>query len=169
MTDFFVVQTHPQREAFVADRIANCLPYLPRIKTESGRIAPLFPSYLFVPELTDWGPIQRVMGVRRVLMTGEHPAKLPQRAVTVWRDQERNGLVQLPPAPRFRKGERLIVLRGSLRMRTAIYAGMDGKARERVLIEMLGQMVTLTIPTEDLTPESSPQFRHRLRKRPETA
>jgi transcription antitermination factor NusG len=168
MTEFFVVQTNPQREAFVADLVRDFEPYLPQIKTGSGRIAPLFPSYLFVRALERWSVINRVMGVRGVLMSGDHPARIHERVINHWRSQERSGLVQLPPPPRFRKGERLMILRGTLRYRTALYAGMAGKDRERVLIEMLGSMVTLNIPTADLVSESSPTFRHHLRRNPKT-
>ena len=150
---WFVVQTNPQREAFVDEQLAPFEPYLPRFKTSKGRVEPVFRSYLFVPATDHWSPIVSTVGVRGLLMSGEHPAVVPGDVIAHWRGRERNGLVQLPPPPRFRKGERLTILRGSLRYRSVVYAGMASKDRERVLIDMLGQSVTLTVPSADLASE----------------
>jgi hypothetical protein len=167
---WFVVQTNPQRENFVTEQLKKFDPYLPQFKTLKGRIAPLFSSYLFVPRVEDWSPISNTVGVRCLLKTGDHPACISGRVIASWRAKERGGLVQLPPPPRFRVGERLTILRGSLKHRSVIYAGMSGKDRERVLIEMLGQNVTLVVLTADLASEfrSSTKSRFGLHSRRET-
>jgi hypothetical protein len=165
---WFVVQTNPQREAFVGEQLSSLDPYLPRFKNLKGRIAPLFPRYLFVPAMKHWGPICTTVGVRCLLMSGDHPACISSHVIRGWRAKERGGLVQLPPPPRFRPGERLTILRGSLRHRTVIHSAMLGKDRERVLIEMLGQNVSLIVATADLAPEFRPPPRNRLRARRET-
>ena len=166
--DFFVVQTHPQREGFVGDQLSSYNPYLPRFKNPKGRLTPLFSGYLFVPSLVDWGPIKNTVGVRSLLMSGDHPARIPAKIITSWRAKERHGIVQLPPPPRFSVGQRLTITRGSLKHRSVIYAGMSGRERERVLIEMLGQSVTITVPTHDLVSEFFPPTRNRLRFQRET-
>ena len=84
------------------------------------------------------------------------------------RVKERGGIVQLPPPPRFRPGERLTITQGSLKYRSVIYAGMSGRDRERVLIEMLGQYVSIRVPTAHLASEFAPPTRNRLRKNRET-
>jgi transcription antitermination factor NusG len=160
---WFIVQTNPQREAFVDGQLKSLNPYFPRFKNPKGRIAALFPSYLFVPSQPNWGPINKTTGVRHVLMSGDHPACIPGMVIASWKAKERGGLVQLPPPPRFRIGERLTILRGSLKYRAVIYQGMSGKDRERVLIEMLGQNVTLLVPTTDLASDYRPATRNRLR------
>jgi transcriptional antiterminator RfaH len=147
---WFVVQTNPQRENFVDEQLRQFDPYLPLYKNQHGKIRPLFPGYLFVPALRHWGPIKSTVGVRDLIMAGENPAALSGKEIAKLKAKERGGLVQLPPPPRFRIGERLTIMRGSLRYRTVIYAGMSGRDRERVLIEMLGQNVTLIVPTADL-------------------
>jgi hypothetical protein len=165
---WFVVMTNPQRENFVTEQLDQLDPYLPVFKNSKGRVAPLFPGYLFVPAIDQWSTISCTVGVRTLLMSGERPACISGRVIVSWRSRERGGLIQLPPPPRFRQGERLIITRGTLRYRTAIYAGMSGKDRERVLIELLGQWVTLTIPTLDLVSENVQRARHRLRNSRET-
>jgi len=166
---FFVVQTNPQREAFVAERLTPLEPYLPQIKTTKGRPAPLFPGYLFVPAMEHWSPIKNCIGVRCLLMSGGNPAHIAGSVIASWKSRERGGFVQLPPPPRFRKGERLTITKGTLRYKTGIYLGMNGKDRERVLIEMLGQQVTLSIPTADLVVEQPSRDRRRLHRYPNTA
>jgi transcription antitermination factor NusG len=165
---WFIVQTHPQRENFVSERLKALDPYLPRFKTTKGRIAALFAGYLFVPKMRDWSPITNTVGVRCLLKTGDQPACISGGVIANWRAKERGGLVQLPPPPRFAPGQRLTILRGSLKHRVVIYAGMSGRDRERVLIEMLGQNVTLLVATTDLAPEIKLPPRNRLRSHSET-
>lgn len=147
---WMVVQTNPQREAFVSEQLSHLERYLPQFKTIKGRIASVFPNYLFVRQIDHWSEICSTVGVRCLLMSGEHPAFISDAAIRVWKAMERNGLVQLPDPPRFKIGERLTILRGLLRNRTVIHAGMSGRDRERVLIEMLGQTVVITVPSADL-------------------
>jgi transcription antitermination factor NusG len=165
---WFVIQTNPQREAFVEDRLRDLQPYLPRFKNHKGRIAPLFPRYIFTPEIAEVSYITHTIGVRGLLMAGDHPASIKGSIIAMWKAKEKGGIVQLPPPPRFRTGERLTILRGSLKWRSVIYAGMSGKDRERVLIEMLGQQVTIIVPTADLVSELERPPRNSLRKYRET-
>lgn len=159
MPDWFVAQTLPQHERLVVKLLAAFKPYLPQIKVASGRIAPLFPGYLFIPALEFWSPIKNTVGVRCLLMSGIHPAKISESVITGWRSRERGGLVRLPPPPKYRKGERLTITRGTLRHRSCLYVGMSGKDREKVLIEMLGTWVPLNIPTADLASDQSKSSR----------
>lgn len=165
---WFVVQTNPQRENFVAEQLDQLAPYLPRFKNLKGRISPLFPGYIFVPSMKHWSPINSTVGVRCLLMSGDHPACISDRVITSWRGKERGGLVQLPPPPRFAPGSRLTILRGSLKHRSVIHSGMLGKDRERVLIEMLGQHVTIIVASADLAPEFRSPTRNSLRFHRET-
>jgi len=166
--EWFVVQCNPQREAFAAENLSEHQTYFPQFKNPAGRIRPLFPSYLFVVATPLWSPIKNPMGVRTILMNGDTPARLPDQVITMWKGKEQNGLVQLPPPPRFREGERLVVMRGTLRYRVVIHSGMSGRDRESVLIDMLGSMVKISIATDDLVSEAERDARNRLRKRRET-
>jgi transcription antitermination factor NusG len=166
---WFVVQTNPQREAFVEARLSDLQPYLPRFKNLKGRIEPLFRNYIFTPQIAEVSMITHTIGVRGLLMAGDHPASIPGAVIAHWRSKERGGIVQLPPPPRFRPGQRLTITRGSLKYRTVIHAGMLGRDREKVLIEMLGQQVSIVVASTDLVPEFRPPPRNRLRKFRETS
>jgi transcription antitermination factor NusG len=165
---WFVVRTNPQKESLVEARLKHLETYLPRFKTSSGRIAPLFPQYIFASIIAEWGSIKSTIGVRALLMAGDHPAVVSGDVIASWKAKERGGLVVLPPPPRFQPGERLTILRGSLKSRTVIHAGMSGKDRERVLIEMLGQRVSILVPSVDLVPEIRQPTRNGLRRQRET-
>lgn len=165
---WFVVRTNPQKEAFVEERLRALEPYLPRFKNTAGKIAMVFPQYIFTPRITEWGSINTTIGVRALLMAGDHPAIVKGDVIAFWKAKERGGLVQLPPPPRFRPGERLTILRGSLKWRDVIHVGMSGKDRERVLIEMLGQQVSILVPSVDLVSGFRQPPRNSLRNSRET-
>jgi transcriptional antiterminator RfaH len=150
---WFVVQSEPLREAAASAslRRSGFETYLPRFQ-DRYRIAPLFPSYLFVASAERWYPIQKSMGVRHLLMAGDRPALLADQVITDIRRRERNGLVKLPPAPTYRKGARVHIIRGPFENRFAIYVGMSGPQRERVLIQLLGQYVSIDLPARNLAP-----------------
>jgi len=167
-SQWFVVQTNPQREGFVEERLKSLGPYLPRFKNIKGRIEPLFRNYIFVPAIPEVRWITSTVGVRNLLMAGDHPALVPAKIIASWRDKERHGLVQLPPPPRFHPGQKLTILRGSLRYREVIHAAMVGKDRERVLISMLGQHVSIIVASADLAADFVPPTRNRLRRSRET-
>ncbi len=164
---WFVVQTNPMRERIAEENLSDYAPYLPKFKATSGRVVPLFTSYLFVPATDHWSPIKNTHGVRALLMQGEHPARLPHTVIREWQDKERNGLVQLPDPPRFKAGEKLTVARGSLKYRTVIHTGMSTKDREHVLVDLLGQLCRIIISTRDLVSERV-QHHKRLQNQRET-
>ena len=168
MIEWFVVQTNPQRELFAADHLSEHEPYFPQFKAPTGKIRPLFPSYIFVVATPFWSGIKNTVGVRTILMQGDAPARLPNDVVVKWKSQERGGLVILPDPPRFRAGERLVVTRGTLTNRTVIHSGMSARDRETVLIDMLGSMVKISIATDDLVSEAERDARNSLRQRRET-
>jgi transcription antitermination factor NusG len=150
-----VVQTETQREHAVRLLLMRAAyeTYLPRIKIRS-RIAPLFPSYLFV-RLVDqrWYPVMWTPHVTRLLMAGDQPAQLPEDVVTHIRKREHNGFVKLPNVSRqLRKGQKVKVIRGSFEGHVGLYEGMSGKDRERVLLELLGQAVAVELPGKDIAP-----------------
>jgi transcription antitermination factor NusG len=92
-----VVQTQSQREHAVRLLLMRIgfETYLPRIK-HRGRIAPLFPSYVFVRIVDRWYPVRWIPYVIRLIMAGEQPAAIPETFMADIRKRERNGFVKLP-------------------------------------------------------------------------
>ena len=86
---WWVIQTESQREHVVRvllmrgrpkDRLPSCETYLPRIKHRS-RIAPLFPSYLFVRAIEQFYPVRWTEHVVRLCMAGDRPYPLPDAVI----------------------------------------------------------------------------------------
>ena len=121
--------------------------YMPRIK-HRGRITPLFPNYIFVRTVDQWYPIRWIPYVIRLIMAGEQPATLSETFLTDLRKRERNGFVQLPLP--FKTGQKVRVSRGTFMGHVGIYAGMTGKQRESILLELLGRTVQVEFPTGNL-------------------
>lgn len=156
MSYWAVVQAEPKRE-----RIARLLlmrknyeTYAPRIKVKSGKaskIALLFPSYIFVRIEARWYPVLWTPGVLRVLMSGEVPAHVPDKVVVSIRKREgRDGLVRLPRAPGFYRGQPMTITRGSFTGHLAIFEGMTGSERSKVLVNLLGGLVEVEMEADAL-------------------
>jgi len=154
---WWVVQAESRTENAVCALLARekyeC--YYPRIK-HRGRIAPLFPGYMFVRATGQWYPVRWTNHVIRVLFAGDKPAQLPDKIVDEIRKRQIGGFVKLPPPTRLKKGQKVRITRGSFEGHVAVYEGMTGKDRERVLLDLLGQKVSVELPDRDLEPLGIP-------------
>jgi transcriptional antiterminator RfaH len=137
------VQTLLKKEGFEV--------YWPRIRTEN-RTAALFPGYLMVRVIVRWYPIRWCPGVLKLLMNGDHPAKLADKVVDEIKGREVKGFVKLPKPPTLEQGDPVRVTHGMFAGHRAIYAGMSGPQRERVLLDLLGRSVTVTLPRGTIEP-----------------
>ena len=104
-------------------------------KTTTSRY--LFPRYLFVWIGDQWHRLFSTIGISRVLMTGQQPARLPDGWVETMRGTERNGLITLSKH-RFKIGQPVQVTSGLLIGARGLYQGMTSRQREVVLLEALG-------------------------------
>jgi transcription antitermination factor NusG len=142
-----VAQTETRRETTAARYLAEqgFLTYLPQIKIARKRIVPLFPSYLFVRIVDHWWNVNQTIGVIGLLTTGDAPARVRDNVVDVIKDQERGGIVRLPEPKRLQVGAKVRITKGSFEGQFGIYAGMSGKDRERVLLDLLGRKVNVDL------------------------
>jgi len=153
MTYWAVAQVESQREHAVRLLLmrAKYETYLPRIKARS-RIAPLFPGYLFVRIADQFYSVMWTAGVIRLLMSGDQPAKLPEKVMTEIRKREIGGFVRLPAPTRLRKGQQVRINKGHFMGQIALCEGMSSKDRVWVLLNLLGQKVPVELPGCDLEP-----------------
>ena len=151
-----VAQTEPRREPLARLLLMRLgyETYAPRLRIREGnrsKITLLFPSYIFVRVIERWYPILWTPGVLRILMSGESPANVPEEILKQIRKREgRDGIVRLPRAPGLEQGQAMIITKGSFAGRLAIYQGMSGPQRAKVLLNLLGGMVEAEIPLADL-------------------
>jgi transcription antitermination factor NusG len=152
MSYWSVVQTESQRERIAAEflREAKYEIYLPRILMKKREV-PLFPGYLFVTISSQWWAVRWSIGVIRVLMDGEMPAKVPGKVVdAIKRREGGDGLVRLPKIRGLERGDPVRILKGSFAGHLAIYDGMSGEMRVCVLLEFLGRKTRMSLGRGDV-------------------
>jgi transcription antitermination factor NusG len=155
MAGWWCVQTRAQREHMVRLLLMRhgFETYAPRIK-HHGRIAFLFPTYLFIAARKQFYSVLKTPGVVRLLMCGDQPADLGAEVITeIHKRESRDGLVRLPAARQgLVKGQGVRVTKGSFCGHIGLYDGMSSHERVRVLLELLGRKVSVEMAESDLTP-----------------
>ncbi len=158
MSFWTVVQTISGQEDRVAERIERVgyRTITPRAKFKIGgrlQVAAVFPGYFFTEILTTWYDIRWCVGVMRLIMNGEQPARLPDNEVDkIMREMDRNGLIKLAHAPtpsRLVEGSPVKILTGSFQGLNAVYQGTSPRQRELVLLNLLGRQVLTELHAED--------------------
>jgi len=152
---WWVVQTEAQREHVVRLLLMRhgFTTYAPRIK-HRGRIAWLFPAYVFVAAREQFYSVLWTPHVVRLLMSGDRPAYLAADVIAELHDREtKDGFVRLPPArPRLKTGQNVRIAKGAFCGQIGLYDGMSSHQRARVLLELLGRKVGVELPESDLVP-----------------
>jgi transcriptional antiterminator RfaH len=153
-------ETHHEQLAVSCLGAAGFEVVFPKVKS-SGRIMPLFANYLFVAlgELGEgWHVVNRTIGVLKLIAFGDAPARVPEREIEALKSRMRDGFVTLPPPRRrvFVKGEQVRILAGPFEGLAAIHSGMSTRAREIVLLELLGGQRQVAIDRALVLPRQSP-------------
>ena len=153
MPHWIVAQTIARRENVAARYIVNAglEVFDPKVSMH-GRIVALFPGYLFVRIVDHWRIVAKTAGVLSLIMSGEKPARCPEREIDKIKAMMHNGLVRLPlpkkTAP-FTAGQDVRIVSGPFCGFDAIYDGMNKHERECVLLEILGRKVRVEIASSD--------------------
>ena len=161
MAYWSVCQTETRREGTAARFLADqgFATYLPKIRLAHKRVVPLFPSYVFVRIVDRWWSVNQTIGVIQLLTAGDQPAQVRDAIVETIKAKERGGIVRLPPPKGLHLGQQVRVLRGSFEGHIGLYAGMSGKDRERVLLDLLGRKVPVDFHKLDIAP--TPDVAHK--------
>jgi transcriptional antiterminator RfaH len=119
--------------------------YCPRLREQRrsfGRkiiVTPaLFPNYLFVWVVRGWWDARWSAGVRRLVMDGEQPARVPDAVIAEIRSRERNGFVELLKPRGLLPGMRVRVVSGPLSEQIGLLAALRPHERVLVLLQLLG-------------------------------
>lgn len=107
----------------------------------------LFPRYLFVRIVDHWYSIASSIGVSSVILNHEKkPARLSDAIIDGLRSRENHsGFIELPKKEEFKIGQTVRVVGGQFAGRVGLYDGMSSRQRERVLLELLGQLVPVEL------------------------
>ena len=115
--------------------------------------AALFPGYCFVLVALQWHRAAKAPGVICLVSSGEAPAKVPDKMIDDLKKREgRDGLIVLPSAPGFQRGDVVRITGGILAGQVALYEGMRGSERIAVLFRWLGSERTVLVPKADVVP-----------------
>jgi len=140
-------QLEPQRERLATHCLAlgGFEVYCPRLREQVRnrgrkivRTPPLFPGYAFVLIVSAWWTARWSPGVRRLVMDGEQPARVPDEVIADIRSRERNGLVELPKPRGLMSGMKVRVISGPLHDQIGLLALLKPHERVLVLLQLLG-------------------------------
>jgi len=155
MAGWWCCQTESQREHLVRLLLMRngFETYAPRIK-HHGRIAWLFPTYLFIAARQQFYSVLWTPGVVRLLMSGDRPAQLGAEVIAeIHKRETRDGFVKLPAGRQgLKKGQDVRITKGSFCGHIGLFDGMNGHDRARVLLELLGRKVSVEMAQNDLAP-----------------
>ena len=112
----------------------------------------LFPGYLFVWIELQWHRARWCPGIRKLVMDGLQPAKVPDAVIEDIKSRERNGAIELGKRPRFWRGAQVRVTCGLFQGRVAIFDDMTGPERARVLLQLLGSYQRTELSVADIEP-----------------
>jgi transcriptional antiterminator RfaH len=156
MNHWYLIHTKIRQEAVALENLERqgfeC--FVPQIRTEKlrrGKLQvveePLFPRYLFIRLSTgidaqSWAPIRSTLGVSRMVMFGQIPAKVTDELLQHIRALSESTDVH---HRHFAEGETVKITEGPFVGLEAIYQMTDGEGRVMVLLNILSKPVQLSI------------------------
>jgi len=158
MKEWYVVHTQPNSEAKATFNLKRqnfdvYLPLFRRKRRHAGRVElvprPFFPRYLFVsidPEHDRWRSVNGTFGVRHIITQGNQPVPVPVSVVGSLKCMEDSFGFIAPAPPSFIPGQRVEIREGPMAMHIGLFCRMSEKERVVLLLDILGQQVTVTIP-----------------------
>jgi transcriptional antiterminator RfaH len=158
---WYVAHTQPSSESKASWHLRNqgFAVYLPRYlkrRRHARRIdwvpAPLFPRYLFIGmdlAVARWRAIRSTIGVAGLVCHGDRPTPVPAGIVeAIQAREDGQGVVVVPAAPLFDKGDRVHIAEGALRGLSGLFEGIADEARVIVLLDLLGRQLRVHVPLE---------------------
>jgi transcriptional antiterminator RfaH len=160
---WYVARTLPQRELQAAKQLANqqFRTFVPRFwknRRHARRvetvIAPLFPRYIFVVvdrSRDRWRSINGTLGVERLLMQGGEPQAVPHGVVeSLINSIDADGNIQFHY--QLKEGQSLKITAGPFADLVGTLERLDDHGRVRVLLELMGGPVRVTLPQTLVAP-----------------
>jgi transcriptional antiterminator RfaH len=150
-----------QRESAVAGRVEDLgfEVFAPKAKMNvngSLTVRALFPGYFFTMIELQFYEIKWCIGVIRLIMNGDQPARVPDFEIDkIQRATGDNGLVRLPKKPRvpprtkITVGDEVRIITGHFRGLHALYQGSTPEECERVLLDLFGRQTPVELAPDD--------------------
>jgi transcriptional antiterminator RfaH len=151
-----VAVSKPNHEAIAAFNLqlqgfSYYYPKFPVKKPTTTVVRHLFPRYIFVFIEQMWRSLHGTRGISYVLMGEGGPQIVPDSIInTIKAREDKNGLYQLTAPPKFAPGCKVKTQEGPLAGLPLLYVGMAGPDRVKVLAEILGRSVAVTLEERPL-------------------
>jgi transcription elongation factor/antiterminator RfaH len=159
---WFLVHTHPKSEhkAELHLRAQGFRTYLPRVRKTVRHARqlrtvtrPLFPRYAFI--ILDlgrdrWLSVRSTVGVSSLFVCNDRPAPVPAGVVEAFIAQTKGDVVALDAA--LQPGQQVRVLSGPFADLVGTLQRLDELGRVRVLLEMMGTAVPISLQRTALMP-----------------
>jgi transcriptional antiterminator RfaH len=158
---WYVAFTQPNSELKSAWHLGNqgfpvYVPRLLRRRSHARHIdhvaVPLFPRYVFLgidPDRQRWRCVNGTIGVCRLICQGDHPLPIDRQVIAaIARREGDDGFVRLSRIQSFRPGQTVRVTNGAFADQLGFYEGMSDQDRVRILLDLLGRKVRVTIEAD---------------------
>lgn len=151
---WYAVQLNPNKDALAAWHLQNqgFSVFAPRLQKTIRHArqfrsvtVPLFPGYLFVSidaRHDRWRAINGTLGVRSLVMSGDRPLPISEPTMAELRRQFADQSEQAP----LRPGDAVEVTSGPLTGLVGKMQRLDGSARVKVLMDLLGAEIGVSLP-----------------------
>ena len=156
--EWYAVHTHVNKESLSEINLIrqNFITYLPKYKKIikharkiSTVVRPLFPRYLFVKlDLVKqrWHLINSTYGVNVLITMEEKPVKILDKIINEIKSYDNSDVIaNISPYSSMTMGEEVNILEGIFSGRKAIFDGLTDDNRIKVLFNLLGKEVTLSM------------------------
>jgi len=156
--EWYVVHTHACKESIAEKNLVRqkFITYLPKYKKVirharkvSNVVKPLFPRYLFVKmDLIKqrWTSINSTLGVNILITMDERPVKISDKIINALKSYDNyEGITDITPCLSMEKGDEVDIVEGIFSGRKAIFDGLTDNNRIKVLFNLLGKEVTLSM------------------------
>ncbi len=161
---WYVAETEPRKERLAIENLERqsfrCLcPRIKRIRRHARRaetvLAPLFPGYIFVNFDVNsdlWRSINGTLGIRRLIGFDQAvPQAMPDGAMASLLAKYR-GDDATPPVDEFQAGDSVLIISGPFAEQYATVESLDERGRVRLLFDVLGGAVRLSLAAHSVAP-----------------
>ncbi len=163
---WFAVHSLPHRETGAQQQLENqgfhtFLPRGRKIRRHARKLetvlAPIFPRYLFVAldlNLDRWRSVNGTFGVARlVMMAGDRPQPVPHGVVeALIASTDGRGILRFDEGGRLVVGQKVRILAGAFAEQIGILQRLDDNGRVRLLLDIMGGGIGVTLPSAALAP-----------------
>lgn len=159
---WYAIYTRPRWEKKVAERLAekHIEHYLPLVKTlkiwsdrKKWVQEPLFKSYVFV-HINDkeYLPAIQIPGTVKYVSFENKAVSIPPLQIKAIKTFIESGESLYPESPDIKEGDRVKIIRGSLKGLEGILIKFHNKHRVRIIIEGIRQSLHIKVPLSFLSP-----------------